>query len=194
MSKEIYREYKKTIEEIETKNKKPKMLLHVCCGPCLSSVLEKLIQHFDVDVFFYNPSIMPFEEYQLRLENVEKLLKNFENTKLIVAKWDNHKFLDMVSGMEDMPEGGSRCNLCIGQRIEETAKNANGYDWFCSTLSVSPHKNAKIINELGKKYENFTSAKWLISDFKKNNGFLRSIELSRKYDLYRQSYCGCRLS
>ncbi|MCI1966079.1 MAG: epoxyqueuosine reductase QueH [Oscillospiraceae bacterium] len=177
----------------------PTLLLHDCCAPCLSSVLEQLAPIFRVTVFFYNPNILPEEEYRKRIAEVKRLLTELPQkypAKFIEGRYNVHQFLEMASGMEQEPEGGERCMGCYRLRLEETARyaRAGGYDFFTTTLTVSPYKNAQKLNEigldLGKKYE----VPFLPSDFKKKGGYQRSIELSHIYGLYRQDFCGCPFS
>ncbi len=186
-------EMEKMIKEISGH---PKLLLHSCCAPCSTAVIERLAQIFDVDVYYYNPNIEPEEEYLTRLAEQRRLLEqtNFAtNVGLICGEYDNMEFLRVVTGMENEPEGGARCASCIRLRMEKTAQAAqkNGYEYFTTTLSVSPHKNAKCINEIGKELADKYGVKYLFSDFKKKDGYRRSIELSNEYSLYRQDYCGC---
>lgn len=176
---------------------KPKLLLHSCCGPCSSACLERLIEQFDVTVLYYNPGIEPTEEYYLRLENQKKIISSIpggENISLIEGPYDPDSFHAFADSMADEPEGGKRCEACFRQRLSYTAQIADqmGFDYFTTTLTISPHKNAKLINEIGEALQE--KAVWLHSDFKKQNGFLRSIELSKEYGLYRQDYCGCVFS
>ncbi len=190
-------------ECFQKKTDKPKLLLHSCCGPCSTAVVERLAGEFDVTVFFYNPCITEEEEYQKRrkaqLEFIEKF--NSENTGIIKVyfKEGNYRpkdFLEAVKGLEEEPEGGARCSVCFRQRLERTAEEASlaGYDYFGTTLTVSPHKNYKLISEIGRSLALRYGLSFLDRDFKKKDGFKRSIELSRKYGLYRQNYCGCRFS
>lgn len=174
--------------------KKPRLLLHVCCAPCFSYPLELLHPHFDITAFYYNPNIMPLAEYEKRLGEFEKLRRY--PFVLRAGEWDNPRFLDCVRGMEELPEGGSRCGLCIGLRLEKTAElaAAEGFDYFATTLTVSPHKNAPLINTLGEELAARCGVKWLPSDFKKKEGYKRSIALCRELEIYRQDYCGCRLT
>ncbi len=182
------------INNLETK---PKLLLHACCGVCSSSVLERLIPYFDITVLFYNPNIYPASEYQKRLD----VLKEYINKAALPVKiWENDyrikDFYQVVKGLENEKEGGLRCDKCYLLRLEETAKIAKekGYDYFCTTLSVSPYKKADTLNEIGKKLEKQYQVKYLYSDFKKKEGYKRSNELAKKYGLYRQHYCGCEFS
>lgn len=171
---------------------KPRLLLHACCAPCSSAVLEKLKDFFEITVFYYNPNIMPDEEWEKRKCEFEKL-KKICNFNFICPNYNNNEFLKIVSGKEQEKEGGERCRMCIAHRLSITKKFAdeNGFDFFCSTLSISPHKNAEYINSVGFALEN-EKAKWLPNDFKKENGFLRSIRLCEELNIYRQNYCGCK--
>ena len=170
-----------------------RVYLHSCCAPCSSSVLEFLLPKIDVTVFYYNPCIMPRGEYEHRLSEQARLC-DILNVPLDEGKYDNSEYLSLVKGQESAVEGGSRCELCFYLRLKETALMAKkgGYDYFCTTLTVSPHKNADIINRIGQQIADEVGVPFLPSDFKKRNGYLRSIELSKEYELYRQGYCGCR--
>jgi len=172
--------------------KKPRLLLHACCAPCSSAVLERLKGFFDITIYYYNPNIMPKNEWELRKAQFEKL-KNICNFNFICPEYDNSEFLNIAKGMENENEGGIRCKACIAHRISKTKQFADEgkFDFFCSTLSISPHKNAEYINSVGISLEN-GKAKWLPNDFKKENGFLRSTQLCRQLNIYRQSYCGCK--
>ena len=177
----------------------PKVLLHACCAPCSSYVLEYLSKHFVIDLFYYNPNTYPKEEYEKRGRELEKLvsLMEFPNpVGMIPTVYEPEKFYKTAFGMEKEREGGLRCKSCFRLRLEETAKQAKilGYDYFATTLTVSPHKNAQLINQIGLELEKEYGIKYLISDFKKREGYKRSIELSRQYDIYRQEYCGCEYS
>ena len=188
--------HKLFLEEISKLNNTPKILLHSCCAPCSSYVITFLSNYFDITILYYNPNIAPQEEYEKRKNEQIKLIKTL-NTKnkldFLDCDYENNIYNEVIKGYENIPEGGSRCHICFNLRLEKTAKLAklNNYDYFCSTLTVSPHKNSKVINEIGEKISNKYDIKWLYSDFKKNEGFKQSIELSKKYDLYRQDYCGC---
>ncbi len=185
-------------EIIKSLDKKPTLLLHSCCGPCSTAVLERLVEFFDVSVFFFNPNITESEEYNLRLETERKFLSDKYQGKvpLIEGRYFSREFFEAVKGLEKEAEGGKRCEVCFKMRLLETAKYAkeNGFEYFCSTLTVSPHKNAELINELGEKIASDVGVKILPSDFKKQNGFKRSTEISNEYELYRQNYCGCLFS
>lgn len=175
---------------------KPSLLLHSCCGPCSSYVTEYLAKYFDIYLFFFNPNIYPESEYIKRLDTQSKWLDRTDYAKLIEGDYDHKVFLDAVRGLENKPEGGGRCTKCFILRLEETARVAalGGYKYFGTTLTVSPHKNAELINDLGETLAKKYRVKWLPSDFKKREGYKRSIELSREYELYRQNYCGCEFS
>lgn len=189
----------KTIDNIIVNNEKPTLLLHSCCAPCSSYVLEYLSKYFLITVFYYNPNISSKEEYLKRMNEQKKFIEgvNFANpVRFIEAPYDNEKFENIILGLEKEHEGGLRCHKCYYLRLEETAKFAsnNHFDYFTTTLSVSPYKNSKVLNEIGKKLSEIYNIKYLYSDFKKKNGYKRSIELSHIYNLYRQNYCGCKYS
>lgn len=189
----------KTIDNIIRNNEKPTLLLHSCCAPCSSYVLEYLSKYFFITVFYYNPNISSKEEYLKRMSEQKRFIEecNFVNpVKFVDAPYDNEKFENMISGLEKEQEGGLRCHKCYYLRLEETAKFAsnNCFDYFTTTLSISPYKSSKILNEIGKKLSEIYNVKYLYSDFKKKNGYKRSIELSHIYNLYRQNYCGCKYS
>ena len=177
---------------------KKKLLLHSCCGPCSTSVIERLKQDYDLTIFYYNPNIYPKEEYLKRLDTQREYLeKSNQNIEVVDGTYDDSDlFLKEFAGLEDCPEGGNRCEKCMFLRIKKTAEFAknNGFDIFTTTLSVSPHKNAKLINELGNKFSKVYNVEFLESDFKKKDGFLISTKLSKEYSLYRQNYCGCKYS
>lgn len=186
----------KIIEQEQNNNNTPTLLLHVCCGPCSSSVLERLASFFEITIYYYNPNISPIDEYKKRVEEVKRLIKevNFKNPiHFIEGKYDNENFEKIAKGLEDEPEGGDRCNKCYYLRLHETAEVAKKYnfDYFTTTLSVSPYKSADKLNKIGKILEDKYDIHYLVSDFKKKDGYKRSIELSKKYNLYRQDYCGC---
>ena len=184
---------------IKSLKSKPSLLLHSCCGPCSSYVLEYLSKYFDITVYYYNPNIDTEDEYFKRLNEQIKIiniLSTDSKVKLIKGEYEPEKYLEYVKGLENEREGQDRCHKCYHLRLEETALLAKrlNFDYFCTTLTVSPHKNAEVINSLGKELENQYNVLYLYSDFKKNNGYKRSIELSKEYDLYRQDYCGCIFS
>ena len=180
-------------------NDKPKLLLHSCCGPCSTAVVTQLVEDYAVTVFFYNPNIGPQEEYLLRLENQKRFLSEYDPTGsigFIEGDYDSENYYEAVNGLEDEKEGGARCTECFRLRLERTAKLAAelGFDLFTTTLTVSPHKNAELINAIGEDLAQENGVPWLNSNFKKKDGYLRSIRLSKEYGLYRQNYCGCIFS
>lgn len=176
---------------------RPGLLLQCCCGPCGSYVLEYLCSFFDVTVLFFNPNIFPAEEYDKRLFWLKKVVERYDG-KVVLADcaYEPERFDAIAEGMENEPEGGKRCTECFRLRLWETARKAKegGFDFFCTTLSVSPHKDAERINAIGFELGKEFGVKWLPSDFKKRGGYKRSVELSEMYGLYRQNYCGCRYS
>ena len=178
---------------------RPRLLLQSCCGPCSSYVLEALTPYFRVTVLYYNPNIQPRAEYDLRLENQRKIIAALPTPSavdILECDYDGEKYDAAVKGLEAEPEGGARCTVCFRLRLEETAKRASelGYDWFCTTLTVSPHKDAERLNQIGRTLGERYGVPFLPSDFKKREGYKRSIQLSKEYDLYRQDYCGCLFS
>lgn len=183
----------------ESLTSRPRLLLHVCCAPCSSAVLERLCPYFDITVSYYNPNISPKEEYEYRAEELMRLLREMPSAKGVQADipaWDEEPFLRMAQGLETLPEGGERCFRCYEMRLRDTAQKARAehYDYFCTTLSISPYKNASKLNEIGSRLADEYGVKYLTSDFKKQNGYLHSIQLSKVYHLYRQPYCGCKYS
>ena len=172
------------------------LLLHACCAPCSSTVLERLGNFFKISILYYNPNIFPPEEYEKRLLNQKKVVEKTGWATLMPSKYDHGEFLTAVKGLETEPEGGARCTECFKIRLLKTAKAARdgGFDYFATTWSVSPHKNAALLGELGEKIGEEYGVKHLPSDFKKREGYKRSIELSKELDLYRQDYCGCEFS
>ncbi len=192
--------YSKICDEILSKlNKRGKILLHSCCGPCSSYVISYLSKYFDITVLYYNPNIYPKEEYLKRKEEQIRLINEIDTdgyVDIMDCDYDNDKYEEKIRGLENEPERGRRCWVCYKMRMEKTAllASSNNYDYFCTTLSVSPYKNADWINEIGKELEDIYDVKWLYSDFKKKDGYKKSILLSSKYNLYRQDYCGCEYS
>ena len=180
---------------IKSLDYKPNLLLHSCCGPCSTEVLTYLAPYFNITVLYYNPNIEPFEEYLKRKNEQIRLLSEL-NIKHMDIDYLNEEYRNKVIGYEKEPENGARCHICYRLRLEKTAKLAkeNNFDYFATTLTVSPYKNAKVINEIGLELQNKYNIKYLLSDFKKEDGYKRSIELSKKYELYRQDYCGCLFS
>jgi predicted adenine nucleotide alpha hydrolase (AANH) superfamily ATPase len=187
------------IDKLIKKEEVPTLLLHSCCAPCSSYVLEYLSNYFKITIFYYNPNIYPAEEYSKRVIEQKDLI-GVLNCKypiqFIEGKYESDKFYNVVKGMEKDKEGGERCFKCYELRLQEAAQVANeeGFNYFTTTLSISPYKNAEKLNEIGEKLSNELGAKYLYSDFKKKNGYKRSIELSSEYGLYRQDYCGCIFS
>ena len=174
---------------------RPRLLLQSCCGPCSSYVLEYLTQFFDVTLLYYNPNIQPQAEYEKRLEHQRAVLRHIP-AKIMECDYDGAAFEAVAAGYEDAPEGGERCSRCFLLRLEETARRAGaeGFDYFCTTLTVSPHKDAERINRIGMMLAGRYGVQWLPSDFKKRNGYLRSIRLAQEWNLYRQDWCGCEYS
>lgn len=185
-------------EIIKNLNNKPKLLLHSCCGPCSSYVLSYLNNYFDITVYYYNPNIDKEEEYQKRLKEQIRLINEMFDSKIKVIDgiYNPLEYYEKVKGHEKDKEGGERCHICYKLRLEKCAKYAldNGFDYFTTTLSVSPYKNAKVLNEIGKSLEEKYNIKYLYADFKKKDGYKKSIMYSKEYNLYRQDYCGCKFS
>lgn len=187
------------IKENEKQNIVLTLLLHSCCGPCSSYCLEYLSNYFKITVFYYNPNIYPSEEYFFRVDEQRKLIDKLDckyPVNMIVGKYDVDRFYKTVKGMEKLKEGSQRCHLCYELRLREAATIAKseGFDYFTTTLTISPYKNSTVLNEIGKKIEEEIGVKHLPSDFKKRNGYKRSVELSRMFGMYRQDYCGCIFS
>ncbi len=189
----------KTLSEIKQREAHPSLLLHACCAPCSSYVLEYLSGIFDITLFFYNPNISPQSEYTLRYEELSRLVGEMElsdSVRLVKGDYDHDRFLDMARGLEQLPEGGERCRGCYALRLEAAAKyaKAHGFDYFTTTLSISPHKNSTWLCEIGGELSGRYDIPYLVSDFKKRNGYKRSCELSDIHSLYRQAFCGCAYS
>ena len=185
---EKYRKFQKNINK-----EKVKILVHACCAPCSSEVLNQLKEVADITIYYYNPNTYPYEEYLKRYEEFNKLPNEFQ---IINEDYDENEFLNEIKEYSHLGERSIRCYKCYALRLKKTAQKAKelGFDYFTTTLSISPYKNSKWINELGKKYEEEIGINFLYSDFKKNEGYKKSIILSKEYDLYRQEYCGCRYS
>ena len=188
--------YQKELDKIleGLKDKKPSLLVHSCCAPCSSYVLEYLSDYFDITVLYYNPNIFPEEEYYKRKEEQKRLISEMDKgVKFIDCDFESEVFYENIKGLENEKEGGKRCEVCFEIRLSKTAKLAkeNNFDYFVTTLSISPLKNAEILNNIGNELSKEYGVKYLPSDFKKKEGYKRSIELSKEYNLYRQDYCGC---
>ncbi|MDL2310565.1 epoxyqueuosine reductase QueH [Peptostreptococcaceae bacterium OttesenSCG-928-C18] len=194
--------YQKNLEEIIDKTNKenvPKLLLHSCCGPCSSYVLEYLSKYFEITIFYYNPNIYPEKEYIIRLEEQKQVIAKIKSkyqVKLLEGKYDSKTYYESVKGYENLGEGSERCFNCYEFRMLEAARLCKklNMDYFATTLSISPYKNARKINDIGESIEKEIGVKHLPSDFKKKGGYQRSIELSKEWNLYRQDYCGCIFS
>ena len=183
-------------DQIKEIKSRPKLLLHSCCGPCSSACIERLSQYFDITIFYYNPNIYPKQEYEKRLSTQEQLVKNFQNIRMTSLPYDENQYLSQVKGLESEREGGARCDKCFYLRLKKTAQFAkeNGYDYFGTTLTVSSHKDEQKVNRIGEEISNEIKIPFLYADFEKHDGYRRSIELSKQFNLYRQNYCGCRFS
>ncbi|MBQ1902398.1 MAG: epoxyqueuosine reductase QueH [Lachnospiraceae bacterium] len=195
--------FQKELEKVIDKNaqlqKVPTLLLHSCCAPCSSYVLEYLSKYFSITDFYYNPNISPEKEYKRRTDEMKRFIDEFpveHKVTFLEGKYDPEQFFSNVKGLEQEPEGGERCKVCFRMRLEEAARMAKelGLDYFATTLTISPMKNATLLNQIGKEVAEIYGVNYLPSDFKKKNGFKRSTELSKEYDLYRQDYCGCVFS
>ena len=193
------RELEAVIKENESKSRVPRLLLHSCCAPCSSYVLEYLSDYFEITVFYYNPNISPAEDYEKRAAEQQHLIRELpakHPIHLVVGAYEPERFYAVSRGLEQVPEGGERCFRCFRLRLEEAAKMAaeGGFDYFATTLTISPLKNAQKLNEIGEELSELYQVEHLPSDFKKKNGYKRSVELSALYGLYRQNYCGCVFS
>lgn len=187
------------IKQIKLSGKKPSLLLHVCCAPCASYVIEYLSDYFNITLFYYNPNISPKSEYDFRLAELKRFIAEHPKStgiKMLEAPYNESEFYAATKGMENLPEGGKRCKVCYELRLRKTAELAktHGFDFFTTTLTISPYKNAAWLNEIGKNLMKEFGINYLFSDFKKKNGYKRSIELSAEYNLYRQDFCGCAYS
>lgn len=193
------KELDKVIEVLQRQGRVPRLLLHSCCAPCSSYVLEYLSRYFEITVFYYNPNIYPPEEFGKRVEEQKRLIAQLpaeHPISFLDGPYEPERFYEMARGLEQIPEGGERCFKCYRLRLSETAEMARAgkYDYFTTTLSISPLKNAEKLNEIGGQLAKDYGVDYLYSDFKKRNGYKRSTELSREYGLYRQDYCGCVFS
>ena len=183
-------------EQINNAKEGSKLLLHACCGPCSSTCLERLGNFFDISILYYNPNISDKREYDKRVCEIKKFINSFKTKypiKLIEGRYEPMEFFEIAKGLENEPERGERCYKCYNLRLEETAKVADelGFDFFATTLTLSPYKKADRLNEIGSCLDKKYYSTYIYSDFKKKNGYKRSIELSYQYDMYRQDYCGC---
>ncbi|NLG04392.1 MAG: epoxyqueuosine reductase QueH [Clostridia bacterium] len=202
----MIRNYQKELDaliEEKVKNQiRPTLLLHSCCAPCSSYVLSYLQEYFEITLFYYNPNISPIEEYHKRVEEQKRLLEEFKQNGItgqisfLEGAYEPHRFKELSKNLEALPEGGERCFKCYALRLNETAKQAakGGFDYFTTTLSISPHKNAVKLNEIGEAAGVVYGIPYLVSDFKKKSGYQQSILFSKEYGLYRQDYCGCEYS
>lgn len=195
------RNYSKELERIIQKrgNEFPRLLLHCCCGPCSTSVLEYLSRYFNISVLWYNPNIYPEAEFEKRFRTLIEVIQKMglsDRVQVLAEPWNNNQYETRVKGLENEPEGGKRCEQCFRLRLLEAGKIAKRYnfDYFCSTLTVSRHKNAELINSIGEEISKAVGVPWLPSDFKKKDGENRSVEISERLGIYRQLYCGCRYS
>ena len=206
------REMEQILAEETAAGHVPKLLLHSCCAPCSSYVLEYLAQYFSITVFYYNPNIYPEAEYEKRVEEQQRLIREmnqknrisdsghdtgrYHEIRFLAGPFDPQEFYHAVKGLEKIPEGGERCHACFRLRLNEAAKIAKegNYDYVTTTLTISPLKNAEVLNAIGREVADACGVTWLPSDFKKKNGYRRSVELSAEYGLYRQDYCGCVFS
>lgn len=193
------KELERIIEGLQKSGEVPSLFLHSCCAPCSSYVLEYLSEYFRITLFYFNPNISLEEEYRKRVEEQHRLIGQLparNEIKFQEGEYHPENYYEAVRGLEKEPEGGARCQVCFELRLREAARlaAANGFDYFTTTLSISPLKNAQKLAEISKVMEAEYGVKWLPSDFKKKEGYKRSIELSAEYDLYRQNYCGCVFS
>lgn len=195
------RNYQRDLDAVirDCGERRPRVLLHSCCGPCSSAVLEYLTQYFDVTLLWYNPNLFPQEEFDRRLSTQRELIEKMGLTGrvgILAEPWRSEEYYALIKGLEDEPEGGRRCTACFRLRLEETAKLARerGFDFFCTTLTLSRYKDAVRINALGEEIAAQTRTAWLPSDFKKQGREVRSAQLARQYGLYQQRYCGCEYS
>ena len=193
------KELDKLIEKLEQSKEVPRLFLHSCCAPCSSYVLEYLSQYFEITVFYFNPNIAPEEEYRKRVEEQRRLIEQLPAVYPIQfeeGRYVPEEFYSRVRGLEKEPEGGARCRVCFELRLEEAARLASegGYDYYTTTLSISPLKNVQVLAQVAMEMGEKWGVRWLPSDFKKKEGYKRSIQLSAEYDLYRQNYCGCVFS
>ena len=186
-----------TLTKLTQENKRPRLMLHACCAPCSSYVLEYLNKYFEISVFYYNPNISPEEEYIHRVNEIRRLISEMcPEVTLIEGRYEPEKFYQMAKGLENEPERGARCLKCYRMRLEASGEEAarGGFDFFTTTLSISPQKDSTVLNQIGREVSEIYGIPYLFSDFKKKGGYKRSIELSAEYGLYRQNFCGCVFS
>ena len=198
-SRNYAKELEQLIQKLQQEGKVPRLLLHACCAPCSSAVLEYLSQYFAITLLYYNPNIAPLEEYQKREAELRRLISQMKFThpvELLPCQYDGQAFLQAARGLEGEPEGGKRCEACFRLRLRYAAQEAARlrFDYYTTTLSISPMKNAPLLNQLGEEIGREFGVAHLPSDFKKKDGYKRSVQLSKEYDLYRQDYCGCAFS
>lgn len=198
-SRNYAKELERLIQKLQQEGKVPRLLLHACCAPCSSAVLEYLSQYFAITLLYYNPNIAPLEEYQKRETELRRLVSQMKFThpvELLPCQYDGQAFVQAARGLEGEPEGGKRCEACFRLRLRYAAQEAARlrFDYYTTTLSISPMKNAPLLNQLGEEIGREFGVAHLPSDFKKKDGYKRSVQLSKEYDLYRQDYCGCAFS
>ena len=198
-SRNYIKELERLIQKLQQEGKVPRLLLHACCAPCSSAVLEYLSQYFAITLLYYNPNIVPLEEYQKREAELRRLVSQMKFThpvELLPCQYDGQAFVQAARGLEGEPEGGKRCEACFRLRLRYAAQEAARlrFDYYTTTLSISPMKNAPLLNQLGEEIGREFGVAHLPSDFKKKDGYKRSVQLSKEYDLYRQDYCGCAFS
>ena len=198
-SRNYAKELERLIQKLQQEGRVPRLLLHACCAPCSSAVLEYLSQYFAITLLYYNPNIAPLEEYQKREAELRRLVSQMKFThpvELLPCQYDGQAFVQAARGLEGEPEGGKRCEACFRLRLRYTAQEAARlrFDYYTTTLSISPMKNAPLLNQLGEEIGREFGVAHLPSDFKKKDGYKRSVQLSKEYDLYRQDYCGCAFS
>ena len=198
-SRNYTKELERLIQKLQQEGKVPRLLLHACCAPCSSAVLEYLSQYFAITLLYYNPNIAPLEEYQKREAELRRLVSQMKFThpvELLPCQYDGQAFVQAARGLEGEPEGGKRCEACFRLRLRYAAQEAARlrFDYYTTTLSISPMKNAPLLHQLGEEIGREFGVAHLPSDFKKKDGYKRSVQLSKEYDLYRQDYCGCAFS
>ncbi len=186
---------------IEKLDRKPRLLIHSCCGPCSTAVLERLVKYFEIDILFFNPNLDSEEEFDKRVVEQKKVISHMEDKNhakigIVAVPYNHDEFLNIASGLEKEREGGKRCMRCYYLRLKKAGEyaKAHDYDYFTTTLSISPHKNSQVLNKMGIALGERIGVSYLMSDFKKKNGFKRSVEISEELNLYRQDYCGCEFS